>query len=80
MAVEITKTSNDELIKQRFRDEYCNIVVMDKSKRAKVPIGYEILQPLQSLDEFNKVVNSENWAITQTNDSNIIFVDLDVHA
>lgn len=67
----------DVSIKQMFRDENCNVIAMGKSKNAIVPKGYEILQPLQSLEEFGKVADSENWAITQTNDSNIIFVDLD---
>ena len=70
---------NDSTVidKQRFRDEKCNIIEMGKSKNALVPKGYDILQPLQSIDDFNKVVDSENWAITQTDESNIIFVDLD---
>jgi hypothetical protein len=63
--------------KQRFRDEFCNIVEMNKSKMANVPKGYKISESFQSEEEFNKVIHCENWAITQTKDSNVVFVDLD---
>ncbi len=67
----------DVELKKQFRDEKCNIVEMTKNKIAVVPKGSKILNPLQSQEEFNELLSAENWGITQTLESNIIFIDLD---
>jgi len=63
--------------KERFQDEKCNIVHMNQDKSADVVTGITILQELQSEDEFVKLLQEENWGVTQTVDSNILFFDLD---
>lgn len=77
MTLESQSNYIDLEIKQKFRDEFCNFVEMNKSKEALVPSGSKTLRPLQSEEEFNKILNTENWAITQTEKSNILFFDLD---
>lgn len=67
----------DEELKKKFRDENCNIVEMSKEKIANIPKGTKILQSLQNDEEFEKLLNVENWAVTQTTQSNILFFDLD---
>ena len=50
---------------------------MTKGKAALIQKGSKVLTSLQSEEEFQKLLKVENWAITQTLESNIIFVDLD---
>ena len=63
--------------KKQFRDEKCNITKMLDTKAASVPYGSQILNPLQSQEEFDEILNTQNWAITQTSESNVLFFDLD---
>jgi len=69
----------DKDLKEVFRAEKCNIVKMSKAKAANILPGTKILQPLQSQEEFDKLLDEKNWAVTQTLESNIIFVDLDTN-
>ena len=66
----------DEELKKKFHSENCNIVEMSKEKIANIPKGTKILQSLQNDEEFEKLLNVENWAVTQTTQSNILFFDL----
>lgn len=68
---------SDHSQKLRFRQEKCNIVEMFENKAANIPKDSEILGPLQSDEEFEKLLDANNWAVTQTTESNIVFVDLD---
>lgn len=52
---------------------------MDKDKRANVQKGSSVLRPLQSDEEFNKVTTAQNWAVTQTDESNILIFDCDTN-
>jgi hypothetical protein len=63
--------------KQMFRDNLCNIVEMSSKKVANVPKGYKISNELQSQEDFDRLVDCKNWAVSQTKDSQIIFFDLD---
>lgn len=67
----------DVEVKRKFRAENLNICSMTKEKIANIPKGTKILQPLQSDEEFEKLLNVENWAVTQTIQSNILFFDSD---
>ncbi|MCJ8306739.1 MAG: hypothetical protein HRU07_06795 [Nitrosopumilus sp.] len=67
----------DEKEKRIFRVEKCNIVEMTKDKVAIIPKGDKILKELQSQEEFEKLLHVKNWAVTQTNESSILFFDSD---
>ena len=70
---------SEKSIKLKFREEKCNIVEMTKDKVACIPTGTKILQPLQSDEDFERLADTPNWAVTQTVDSNILFFDLDLN-
>ncbi len=63
--------------KALFRSEFCNLVEVSEWKIPLVPKGMSVLHPLQSDEEFEKYLTVKNWGITQTEDSNILFFDLD---
>ena len=68
----------DEELKRQFRKEgKCNIVVFFKSKRPDIDSNSHNLRPLQSEEDFEKLLNEPNWGITQTKESTIIICDLD---
>lgn len=69
----------DEKLKREFRAEFCNIVKMSKQKIPCIPKGTNVLQPLQSDEEFEKLLDEKNWGVTQTTQSNILLFDLDVN-
>jgi len=63
--------------KKKFRQEKCNIVEMTPEKKAILPKGSVILSPLQSQEEFDKLLECDRWAVTQTIKSNVLFFDSD---
>jgi len=67
----------DEELKRKFRSEKINIVEMSQSKAAIIPKDTKILQPLQSDEEFEKLLHVKNWGITQTIESSVLFFDSD---
>ncbi len=75
MAIQLSPI--DAEIKQTFRKNSWNIVEMTKKKEAIVPKGYTILQSLQTEEDFNKILDKTNWAVTQTVKSNGLIFDLE---
>ncbi len=65
--------------KKRFRQEKCNIVEMTPEKRAILPKGSSVLSSLQSPEEFDRLLDCTNWAVTQTEESNVLFFDSDTN-
>lgn len=64
-------------IKKIFRDNQCNIIKVFKNKRPDIKKGVKILQPLQSIKDFDNLASVNNYGITQTEKSQIIIFDLD---
>lgn len=67
----------DDAQKLEFRELKCNIVEFYKNKAPKNIKGLKVLRPLQSKEEFNKMLSVVNWGVTPTSDSNLIIVDAD---
>ena len=67
----------DVELKLQFRLNNCNIVEMTKDKVAIISKGTKVLKELQSDEEFEKLLNVKNWAVTQTLQSEILLFDLD---
>lgn len=68
----------DDTLKRELREkDKCNIVEFYPDKVPDIVAGTNVLRPLQSEKEFEKLLESENWGITSTIESSIILTDLD---
>lgn len=67
----------DEESKRLFRKEKCVIVAVADDKRIIIPAGTKLLHIEQTPDEFEKLLSVKNWAVIGTQESNILFFDLD---
>ena len=70
------KLAIDKEEKELFRFHKCNIVKV-KGKKPIVPKGQKILRELQSDAEFEKLLEVKNWAVTQTAESKLLWLDID---
>lgn len=72
-----TEIIHDKITKRQFRQEFCNIVSFQENKIPLIPKGFKVLRELQSDEEFEELLYTKRWGITQTILSSIILFDLD---
>ena len=65
-----------EEAKRQFRSLKCNIAEI-KGKKPIIPKGQKVLRELQSDAEFEKLLEVKNWAVTQTAESKLLWLDID---